>query len=199
MSVSSKQKLLAKLRNKEYRDAYVVEHVKTSAPIQIRTLREQHGFTQSELARRAGMTQTVISRLEDPNYGNLTINSLLKIASGLDVALLVKFVPFSRLLDEFKDVSPEAIAAESFEQEINKLEQWADNNVNLVTASATLTGTAVITAVGHAVWSGSGYVSYAPPDLQVVSQNIMSIGGSISPQEIIRTTGYSIPEIRQVA
>jgi len=135
MSVTSKQKLFAKLRNKEYRDAYVAEHVKTSVPIQARTLRDQQGLTQTELARRAEMKQTVISRLEDPNYGNLTINSLLKLASGLDVALLVKFVPYSRLLDEFKDVSPKAIAAKSFTEEIDNLETWASEEPTPVTRS----------------------------------------------------------------
>lgn len=126
MSVTSKKKLIARLRNKEFRDAYTAEHVKTSMPIQIRLLREQRGLTQGLLAQKAGTTQTVISRLEDPDYGNLSINSLLKLASGLDVALLVKLVPFSRLLDEFKNVSPQAVAAPSFDEEIGKLEHWAD-------------------------------------------------------------------------
>jgi transcriptional regulator with XRE-family HTH domain len=139
MSVTSKQKLLAKLRIKSYRDAYVAEHVKTSVPIQLRILRDQHDLTQAELARRARTTQTVISRIEDPDYGNLSLNSLLKIAAGLDVALLVKFVPFSRLLEEFKDVSPEAVAAESFDKEIDKLEQWATGEPLIMVAEGAST------------------------------------------------------------
>lgn len=124
MSVTSKKKLLNRLRNKEFRDAYGAEHVKTSVPLQIRTLRDSREWTQARLAQEAGTTQTVISRLEDPNYGNLSINSLLKLASAFDVALLVKFVPFSRLLREFRDVSPESVAAASFENDTNVLEEW---------------------------------------------------------------------------
>ena len=125
MSVNSKQQLLAKLAHKRYRDANVVNHVKTSLPIQARLIREQHGWTQAQIAKRATTTQTVISRLEDPNYGNLTLNSLFKLASAFDMALLVKIVPFSRLLEEFADVSPQALSVKTFPEEISKLEAWA--------------------------------------------------------------------------
>jgi transcriptional regulator with XRE-family HTH domain len=125
MSVVSLKKILRKLRNKEYRDAYAVEHVQTSLPFQIRALRERREWTQARLASEAGTTQTAISRIEDPDYGKLSLNTLYKLASAFDVALLVKFVPFSRLLDEFKDVSVETLAAESFTDELPKLEERA--------------------------------------------------------------------------
>ena len=122
MSVTSKEKLISKLENnKLYREAYVNEHVKTSVPLQIRHLREQCALTQTQLAEQAKTTQTVISRLEDPNYGNLTLNSLLKIASALDIGLLVKFVPFSRLLAEFQNLSPTALSVQSFTEELATL------------------------------------------------------------------------------
>jgi transcriptional regulator with XRE-family HTH domain len=125
MSVTSKGRLLAKLKNKAYRAAFVIEHVKTSVPLQIHALREQFGWTQGQLAERAKTTQTVISRLEDPNYGNLSLNSLLKLASAFDIGLLVKFVPFSRLLHEFQDLSPQALFAKPFVEELPTLEVWA--------------------------------------------------------------------------
>ena len=40
MSVTSKERLLAELKNKKNRDAYAAEHVKTMIPIQTRILRE---------------------------------------------------------------------------------------------------------------------------------------------------------------
>ena len=125
MSVTSEEKLITKLENTAYREAYVREHVKTSVPLQIRHLREQRELTQAELAEQATTTQTVISRLEDPNYGNLTLNSLLRIAAALDIGLLVKFVPFSRLLAEFQDLSPQALSVESFTEELSTLKAWA--------------------------------------------------------------------------
>jgi transcriptional regulator with XRE-family HTH domain len=130
MSVVSLKKILKKLTNKEYRDAYATEHVQTSLPFQIRALREQRGWTQARLAVEAGTTQTAVSRIEDPEYGRLSLNTLYKLASAFDVALLVKFVPFSRLLEEFKDVSVEALAVESFNDELPKLEEKATNVVS---------------------------------------------------------------------
>lgn len=126
MSVASRLKLLAKLRKKAYRNAYVEEHVKTSLPFQIRALREQREWTQAQLAEALKTTQTAVSRLENPEYGKLSLNSLYKIASAFDVALLVKFVPFSRLLEEFKDASPQALSAAGFEAELPELEEWAE-------------------------------------------------------------------------
>ena len=103
-------------------------------PIQTRILREQRELSQGQLAERVKTTQSVISRLEDPNYGKLSLSSLLKLASAYDVALLVKFVPFSRLLHEFEDASPHALSAKEFTEELSALEAWADGTHETNTA-----------------------------------------------------------------
>ena len=149
MSVASKKRLLEELQNKKFRDAYAAEHVKTSLPIQIYTLREQRGLSQSELAERAKTTQTVISRLEDPDYGKFTISSLLKIASAFDVALLVKFVPFTRLLHEFEDASPAALAAPEFAEELSKLVAWANDEAKEKIVDSVLSGKIAAQSTGH--------------------------------------------------
>lgn len=41
----------------------------------------------------------VSARLENPNYGKHSLTTLKKIAATCDVALVVWFIPFSRLLD----------------------------------------------------------------------------------------------------
>jgi transcriptional regulator with XRE-family HTH domain len=143
MSVTSKIKLLAKLRDKDYRDAYVEEKVATSLPFQIRALREQPGrdWSQAELGKRAGMRQNAISRLEDAESGTPSINTLLRLARAFDVALLVKFVPFSKLLSEFADLSSEALSAFSFEEEIESLEEASITEYAVpMTTHATLGG-----------------------------------------------------------
>ena len=125
MSFGSKKSLLEELKNKKFREAYVAEHVKTSVPIQIYLLREQRHWSQNQLAERAKTSQTVISRLEDLDYGKLSISTLLKLASAFDIALLVKFIPFTRLLEEFKNNSPEALSAKSFSEELPNITAWA--------------------------------------------------------------------------
>jgi transcriptional regulator with XRE-family HTH domain len=149
MSVASRLKLLAKLKRKKYRDAYVEEHVRTSLPFQIRALREQREWTQGQLAGELKTTQTAVSRLENPEYGKLSLNSLYKLASAFDVALLVKFVPFSRLIEEFQDASPQALSAMSFEEEVKKLEDWAGEEASAVQTSPDLPVQATQTPARH--------------------------------------------------
>jgi transcriptional regulator with XRE-family HTH domain len=61
-------------------------------------MRDREDWSQQELATRAGMTQNAISRLENPFYGKATISTLKRIAAVFDVALVVRFEPFSYLV-----------------------------------------------------------------------------------------------------
>jgi len=114
-----------KLRDKKYRDAYVRDHIRIGLPYQIRALREQEDrqWTQETLAIKAGKHQNVISRIEDPDYGKLSLQTLMDLASAFDVALIVKFVPYSRFLREFDDVSPKSLEAKGFETECKLIEE----------------------------------------------------------------------------
>ncbi len=60
-----------------------------------------------ELATRAKIAQGVVSRAADPEYGNLTLNTIIRIAAGFDIAFLGKFVPFSELDRWFENLSEE--------------------------------------------------------------------------------------------
>lgn len=126
MSVTSKEKLLRKLSKKAYREAYAEESVKTSLPFQIKAMREQRTWSQIILGKESGMKQNAISRLESAEYGNLNINTLLRLAKAFDCALLVKFVPFSRLVREFEDVSPNALEVDSFHDDFGGVMSWAN-------------------------------------------------------------------------
>lgn len=84
-------------RSKKYREEFVAAHAKQAIPFQIRALMKQFGLSQKELAKRCGLTQGAISRAADPSYGNLTINTLVRLAAGFDVAFVGRFVPFSDL------------------------------------------------------------------------------------------------------
>ncbi|CAN5575101.1 hypothetical protein BH24ACI2_BH24ACI2_08470 [soil metagenome] len=121
-----REKLVKKLTNKEYRDAWVDESVKTVIPYQIQAMRNQRDWSQDILGKKADMKQNVISRLESMNYGNLSVSTLLRIAHGLDCGLLVKFVPFSQLVKEFEDVSPSALQVNSFSDDYGSLMSWIE-------------------------------------------------------------------------
>jgi len=73
------------------------------------------------LADKIGSNQNAIYRAENPNYGKQTITTLKKIAAAFDVALVVRFVPFSELVDwvsgtprTIKGLSTEALNVENF-------------------------------------------------------------------------------------
>ncbi len=113
-------KIIEDLKNKEYRDAFAIEHIDTGIPFQIRALREQKGreWTQKELGKRTGMAQETISRIEDPNYGKLTLNTLKRLASAFDIGLMVRFVPFSELVDWELSLTPASLEATSFDKDL---------------------------------------------------------------------------------
>jgi transcriptional regulator with XRE-family HTH domain len=112
------KKVIEDLKNsKEYRDAFVEEHIDTGVPFQIHALREERKWTQKDLGIHAGMAQETISRLEDPSYGKLTLKTLKRLASAFDVALMVRFVPFSELVEWELHLTPDSLKAQSFEEE----------------------------------------------------------------------------------
>ncbi|MFZ2162504.1 MAG: helix-turn-helix transcriptional regulator [Sideroxyarcus sp.] len=120
---NSKLTKLKRLKSKGFRDAYVKATIEQGIAYQIRALRTQRGLSQKELALKLGKTQqSAIARLEDPSYGKFSLSTLEELSAAFDVALLVKFVPYSRLLEETDDLSPAAISAESFEVEYPKIE-----------------------------------------------------------------------------
>jgi transcriptional regulator with XRE-family HTH domain len=104
----------AALRDKDYRDAYVDGHVTSYIPYQLRAIREHLGLTQKAFAERIGKPQSVVSRLENTEYGKVTVQTLLDIAHGLDIALVVKFASFPEFLATYDDLSAEAMAVEPY-------------------------------------------------------------------------------------
>jgi transcriptional regulator with XRE-family HTH domain len=110
-------RLFEKLRSKSYREAYVAEHVRTGIAYQIRALRTQRGWSQKKLAEEMGKPQSVVSRLEDPDYGKVSVQTILDGAAAFDVALLVQYVSFPEFLRRSRDVSPEALRADSFDEQ----------------------------------------------------------------------------------
>jgi transcriptional regulator with XRE-family HTH domain len=107
--------LWKKLRVKKYREEFVAAQVKRGIPFQVQTLMKQKGYSQEKLAEASGLTQGVISRAANPDYGNLTLNTIIKIAAGFDVAFIGKFVPFSELGNWFTGLSEESV--KSFKEE----------------------------------------------------------------------------------
>jgi len=109
---------LEKLRKKAYRDAFTKAHLVQGLAFQMKELRLSHKLTQEQLAKALDLgSQSAVARLEDPAYGKMSLQTLLKVASYFDVALLTKFVSYSKLIQETEDLSPDAIAPRPFNEE----------------------------------------------------------------------------------
>jgi transcriptional regulator with XRE-family HTH domain len=79
-------------------------------------------LSQQKLAEQSGLTQGVISRAADLNYGDLTLSTIIKIAAGFDCAFVGKFVPFTELIRTMESSQESVIAAiPSFEEEYGHL------------------------------------------------------------------------------
>lgn len=112
-----REKLVESLSDKELRDEYAATSIRRSIAHQVRAMREARGLSQAQLGKLADKPQGNISRVEDPDYGRVSLQTLIELAAAFDVGLLVKFVPFSELLSYTADASVEELNAPSFKDD----------------------------------------------------------------------------------
>lgn len=112
-------------RGVDARAKFVESHINRGIAYQLRSMREARSWSQQQLAREVDMPQTAISRLESSAYGKPTITTLKRIAKVYDVALEVRFVPFSKLVNRISGtpyieygLDSDALDVPSFEEEL---------------------------------------------------------------------------------
>jgi len=86
-------------KSAQFRASYLRAKLNISIPSQIRALRRRHELTQTALALEAGMKQSRISAMERPGETKFNLETLIRLAATFKVGLVVKFAPFSELLD----------------------------------------------------------------------------------------------------
>lgn len=104
----------------EYRQGYMEGSVEQGIAWQIRANRKARGLTQADLAQLLETTQSGVSRLEDPEYGTHSIDTLLRVANAFDCALSVKFVGYAQLAEDSIDLSEQNLVAPTYDQESQK-------------------------------------------------------------------------------
>jgi DNA-binding transcriptional regulator YiaG len=84
--------LKEQLKDPAFREAYEEEGLFVELAIQIAHLRQQEGLTQQALAMRLHTSQQMISRLESPRNGSLSLRTLVKLANALGKEVKVQLV-----------------------------------------------------------------------------------------------------------
>lgn len=114
-----------RLGSKAYRDAYLEAQVHSWISHQFRALRMSMGLTQKRMAEKIGKPQSVISRLENDEYGKVSLQTLLDVAQAIDVALLVQFVSYPDLLERTRDKSPDGMVPENIAESTARMNRAA--------------------------------------------------------------------------
>lgn len=111
-SEAQRRQMIDSFADKQYRDDYAAAFVVRGMAFQIREMRKARGWTQRQLAERAGMIQETITALENPDREHgYTTTTLLRLASAFDVALIVRFAPFETLANGAGDLVVPSFAA----------------------------------------------------------------------------------------
>jgi transcriptional regulator with XRE-family HTH domain len=114
------QQPLERFAAKKYRDGYLQSRVRGFIAYQIQALREKLGLTQAEFAELTGKKQSTISRLEDTEYGKVSVQTLLDIACATNVALVVKFASYPDFLDQTRNMSLEALQPRTIQESLSE-------------------------------------------------------------------------------
>ena len=98
----------------DIRHKYLDSNIRYLLAMQVRAMRDARGWSKKELAEKVGMTEAEITRLENPRGRSMTLDKMKNIAQAFDVAVLIRFVPFS--------ISKAALSPQSFSEESEALQ-----------------------------------------------------------------------------
>lgn len=116
MSSDERSQLLEHLESKEFRDALVEADLANGILFQMQAMLEDRGWTQEQLAEKAGTAQPVISKYLK-GYENFSIKTLRKLASAFDVSLTTRFERFSDLANRHLNVNWASLAIPDYDHD----------------------------------------------------------------------------------
>jgi len=111
------EEFITQIADPEDRREFVRDQVRTRFAMLIRALREQEGreWSQSELGRRMEKPQSVVSRIEDPDYGRLSLETMFEVAEAFDLPLWVDIPEWDTWLQRSKEVGRAELERKSFD------------------------------------------------------------------------------------
>ncbi|MGH6851239.1 MAG: helix-turn-helix domain-containing protein [Methylocella sp.] len=146
---------VCQLTDKEVRDEFVADQIRTRIALLVRALREQpeRHWSQTELGKKMGKPQNVVSRLEDPDYGKMNLQTLLEAAAAFDLPLWIDMPEWEDWLTKIRDVPKTGFKRNSFD---------AGKLVNHVNEIRQVTSNVDVTRIGSYVETKSSSVARSP-------------------------------------
>lgn len=92
---SIRKRLLREFEDSEYANQYMASHTVSTIAAQVYWTRNMRKWTQDDLARESGIAQSRISKIENGDFSSLTMSTLNKLATALDINLRIEFERFS--------------------------------------------------------------------------------------------------------
>ena len=105
---------ISELTEKEAREQYAADLLDSYIALQIKTLRQQRGWSQEDLAALAGKHQSQISAMEQIDFRSWKVSTLRRLADAFDLALVVRFESFGTFLKEILPVERAALERLSY-------------------------------------------------------------------------------------
>jgi len=128
--MSDRSQLISRLlRERDFRAAYIRAKLDVLIPSQLRALRLSQDKTQPEVARLSDMKQSRISAIETPGRVNFNLETLVRLAATHSIGLIVKFVPFSEMLEWENEYSQDTFNVTQLSEDIAFLHPKAARTV----------------------------------------------------------------------
>lgn len=115
------ERLSNEFADAEYAHAYMESHAVSRLAAQIYSLRKQRGWSQEELAKRAGIAQERISKIESADFDSLTMKTLRNFSHAFDVNLHISFEPFSEGILDVINSTPSQLQVKPREEDLASL------------------------------------------------------------------------------
>lgn len=123
------------LNDLESRTSYIKAKLTVLVPAQIRALRLKSKNPpmpkQSDLAYETALHQSRISMFETPGMSNMTLETLARVAAGLKVGVIIKFVPFHEMLRWENEFHPSTFDVLRLEDDSRFLDPDTQNEIAL--------------------------------------------------------------------
>lgn len=116
------RQLISEFADKEYAHAYMQSHTLSRIAAQIYALRQQRGWSQQELAKKASVSQERVCKLERGDFESLTLKTLWKFSEAFDTDLHIEFSSFSSGILDVANLVPDKLQIPAREADLGDME-----------------------------------------------------------------------------